>query len=50
MGAWNLQVECDCITKTVSRCTGNWCGPVTKMLGVLLVLGGGLRRWCLQDR
>ena len=40
MEAWDLQFECECITKTVSRCTSMCCQPVTKVLGVVMVLGG----------
>ena len=38
---WNIDVDCDCITKTVKHCTGQCCGAVTKAAGVVLVLPGG---------
>ena len=40
MVAWDLQVECDCISKTVPKCTGACCQHVTKAVGVVMVLGG----------
>ena len=38
---WTLEVECACISKEVHKCTGLCCGPVTKAVGVVLVLPGG---------
>ena len=36
---WSLDVDCDCISKEVRRCTGSCCNSVTKAVGVVMVLG-----------
>ena len=36
---WSLDVDCDCISKEVRRCTGCCCNSVTKAVGVVMVLG-----------
>ena len=38
---WNLQVDCDCISKKVQTCSGMCCQSVTKALGMVMVLEGG---------
>ena len=35
---WRLEVDCECISKKISRCTGHCCQPVTKAVGVVMVL------------
>ena len=37
---WNVEVECSCITQAVTKCTGKCCNPVTKAVGVVMVLPG----------
>ena len=41
MDCWTLQVDCECISKKVTTCTGRCCQVVTKAVGVVMVLGGG---------
>ena len=35
---WNLEVDCDCMTKELRICTGSCCNNVTKVVGVVMVL------------
>ena len=38
MDCWDLQVVCDCITKTMSACTGACRTSVAKAVGVVMIL------------
>ena len=37
--SWDVEVDRDCITKKVRICTGSCCNSVTKVVGVVMVLG-----------
>ena len=37
--SWHLDVDCECISKKVHRCTSSCCNSVTKTVGVVMVLG-----------
>ena len=34
-------MDCDCISKHVAKCKGAYCNPVTKAVGVVMILGEG---------